>query len=444
MSRSRTTADVLDSILRRAGEPTNGNSDREADALEYLDKVHKIVLKGGNVFGLDIDDTWPWARARLPLILELQPPFTSGSLTLTQGSSAGTLSAPPAYSLEGWHFQVRSNPYTVSGDREIYRITQHTASAAAFQFDSAYVGGTGSGVNFNCFKIDYEIAPDYIYVDSRTDKIDFFETTAVQLTATLTHGTYTPAAYAAQWVTQLNAAGASTYTGNYNADTRKLTFTSDLTGGGNQFGFLGATGTNQGRSALPPSGFDDLDTSSAASQVATYLLGGVARLVEPFRVFRTWDSTIDCVDGTKMAQEYPLTDTRMGLPTKFVRLHEDQDGRIWVRFNKYAQYLTKIEIEYVPVPRDLQDNAASRPLLPREYADVLEYGAASFVLLDKMDGKAASYEGLAAKQLEAMQRNNRSELYKAGRNFGEVVAREDLRYNRRQRLRYGYTADDDN
>lgn len=442
MARFRNTADAVLAVLRRAGEPVNGNSDFTSDALEYIDKVHKIVIKGGNVFDLDVDDTWQWAKARQPMIIELPVPFTDGYMTLTAGLASGTLSAPPAYSLEGYHFQVKSNPATISGDREIYRITQHTASAGAFQFDSAYVGGSGSNVIFNCFKIDFELVPSYLYIDSTNDKIDFFETTAVQLTATLTHGTYTPATLAAEVATKLDAAGASVITASYSADTRKFTLTSNLSGGGNKFGLLGVTGTNQGRSTLPLLGFDDLDSASAANQVSAYVLGGIARLVEPLRVFRFWDSRIDCVDNIKMAEEYPLTDTRMGLPTKFARLQEDQDGRIWIRFNKYAQYATKIEIEYVPVPRDLQNNTVSKPLLPREYCDLLDYGAASFILIDKEDDKATAYVALAGKQLQAMMRNNRSELYKAGRNFGQIVARQDL-IDRRTRLRYGHTANDD-
>jgi hypothetical protein len=82
------------------------------------------------------------------------------------------------------------------------------------------------------------------------------------------------------------------------------------------------------------------------------------------------------------------------------------------------------------------------PLLPRKYSDILEYGAAALLLLDKEDTKSSVYEGLAGRQLKAMQENNKAELYKTGRNFGEVVPRSDLQSDRRQGLRYGYTADD--
>lgn len=442
MSNFRNTADYVTAVLRRAGEPTNGNSSYTADALEYLNKVNHIVTAGGNIFSTEVDDTWQWARSKQPMVLQLVAPYNTGTISLTQGSATGTFSTAPTFSVEGWHFQVRGNPASPEADREIYKITSHTAGNTSFQFDTGYVSATSSGINYNCFKLDYELVPEYIYVDSTNNKIDFLETAATPLVATLTHGSYTLSAYIAHVANRLNAAGASTYTGSYNTTTRKFSITSNLTGGGGLFRLLGATGTNLAFSALPSLGFDDLDTATAATQTSTYIIGGISRLVEPFRVFRTWDSTITAVDNVKMAEEYPLSDTRMGMPTKFTRLKEDHEGRIWVRFNKYVKELTKFEIEYVPVPRDLQNNTASVPLLPRKYADILEYGAASFILLDKEDSKAQVYEGLAKKQLEAMQANNRAELYKAGVNFGEIVPRIDLRYDRRQRLRYGYTADD--
>lgn len=446
MSQFRTTADYVTAVLRRAGEPTNGNSSFTDDALTYLNKLHHIVLAGGSVFNTDVDDTWTWARARFPLILELLPAVTDGSVSLTQGSQSGTFSVAPTQSVQGWHIQAKSNPNTLSGDREYYKIIQHTANSTAFQIDSQYVGGTGSGIIYNCFKLDYELVPSYLYVDSTNDKINFFDLAVqTQLTATLTHGSYTPAELATHAAARITIPSAATWTGSYDDTTRKFTLTSDLSGGATRQGFLGASGTDQGRSALALLGFDDLDTaaSNTAALTSAYILGGISRLIEPVRVFRTWDSTVDCVDNIKMAEEYPLTDTRMGLPTKFARMWEDGAGRIVVRFNKYPQYLTKLEFEYVGIPRDLQNNAASLPLIPRKYSDLLEYGAASFISMDKEDDKAVAFAQLAGKQLEAMQRNNRAELYKAGKNFGEMVPRLDMTYNRRQRLRYGYTADTD-
>lgn len=446
MSQFRTSADYLDAILTRAGEPTVGTSPFESDAKTYLNKIHHILLSGGNVFDVDIDETWTWARAKNPLTVELVAPYQTGYISLTNESEVGAFSAAPTVSLKGWHIQVTSGNTTAgTTNPEIYRIISHTASATAFELDSAFVGDTASAATFKAFKLDYQLVPGYLYIDSTNNKLDFFDGTAqTQLTATLTAGSYTPSQLATHVAAQITTPSAANWTGSYDSDTNLFSFTSDLSGGATRLGWLGATGTNFSKSALALLGFDCLDTAASNTSVlsSAYVLGGISRLIEPFRVFRQWDATIDGVDNLKMAQEYPLSDVRMGLPTKFTRLWEDPAGRIWVRFNKYPQNNTKIEVEYVPVPRDLQDNAASIPVVPRKYSDILEYGAASFILIDKENDKAATYATLAAKQLQAMRNNNRAELYKTGKNFGEIVPRQDLRQSRRQRLRYGYTADE--
>lgn len=446
MSQFRTSADYLDAILTRAGEPTSGTSSFESDAKLYLNKIHHIILAGGSVFDVDIDETWTWARARNPITIELQAPYSTGSVSLTNESEAGTFSAAPAASLKDWHFQITSgNTVLGTSNPEIYRIKSHTAGATAFELDSAFVGNTASAATFKAFKLDYQIMPSYLYVDSTNNKLDFFDGTAqTQLTATLTAGSYTPAQLATHVATQITSPSAANWTGSYDTDTNLFTFTSDLSGGAVRQGWLGATGTNSGKSALALLGFDCLDTAATntAALAGTYVLGGISRMIEPFRVFGQYNLTIDGVDNLKMADDYPLSDTREGLPTRFTRLYEDASGRIWVRFNRYPKNPTKIEVEHVPVPRDLQDNAVSIPLVPRKYSDILEYGAASFILIDKENDKASTYATLAAKQLKAMQNNNRAELYKTGSSFGEIIPRMDNTTGGRRRLRYGYTADD--
>ena len=86
MAQFRTTADLLDSILRRSGEVTDGTSDLESDALEYLNRIHHTVIAGGNEFDVEVDEPWVWARAKRPMILELQPAFDTDTVSLTQGS----------------------------------------------------------------------------------------------------------------------------------------------------------------------------------------------------------------------------------------------------------------------------------------------------------------------------------------------------------------------
>lgn len=424
MSNFRTTADLVDAVLRRSGEPTSGTSQYEADALEYLNKINHAVLAGGNIFNIDVDDTWTWARARSPMVIELQPSAT-GTCALTVGSEAGTFGSGPAASLAGWHIKF-------VGVREIYKIPAHTAAATAVELDSAFVGASGT-YTFTAFKLDYELVPSYLYIESgRNDRLDFFDVAAqTEITASLTPGAYTPADLATHVAAQIATPSAAAWTGAYSATTKKFTFTSDLSGGATRQGWLGATGTNSNRSALALLGFDDENTSAAntAALTSTYILGGISRLVEPFRIFRS-STHITGVDALTMGEDYGLYGTEQGTPTRFCRVNEYADGSVWVRFNSYPAEKMKVEVEYVPVPRDLKDNAASIPPVPRKYADIYEFGAASFILLDKEDDKSQAYAGLAGQQLAVMQKHNRALLNKTGERFGEIIPRADLAFRK--------------
>lgn len=440
MSYSRTTADYILAVLRKCGESTTGTSQYTNDVLEYLNKVHTDVICGGTIFDLEVDDNWVWAMSRNPYVLTLQPPYTAGTVTMTTDSTAITFSAGPTNSLAGWHLRL-------PGDYTCYRIMAHTAGSTSASIDSNYTGSLTS-TTFNAFKIDYDIVPEQIYIETgMNDKIDFIESGSTQLTATLTAGTYTPAALATQIATQLNAAGThgNSYSASYSSTTKYFTLTSNLSGSGSPvFKLLAASGTNAGSSTLPALGFDYLDQSGAGSYTSTYMLGAMARLVGPIDFYQgpTKDAFIEGIDPITMQEEYPVNDTQQGIPHRFAIIREDANGAMTVRFDRYVAAETKIEIPHVPFPRDLQNNTASVPRLPRKYSDILEYGAAFFLATDKNDAKAQGFMGLAKASLDTMMKQNRAQLKRVSTRFGEIIPRRDLTFWGRRRFRYGYTADE--
>lgn len=438
MANFRTTADLLDSILLRSGEITSGTSAYESRALDYLNRINHSILAGGNEFEIEINEAWTWAQAKTPMILELQPKYDTGSISLTNGSEAGSFSAAVTDSLEGWHIKI-------FGRDSVFKIVKHTAGATAFELDGAYDGTTGATLTYKAFKIDYELVPSYIIINDDNNKLDFEETASTELTATLTNGSYTPSELATEIDTALTAAGASAYTITYSARTKKFTLASDLGGGGGTFKLLCASGTNQADSAWATIGFDDEDQATAASHTSTYILGGIARLTEPAtkykgRGYRGANEASDIygLDKNRFNQDYPLVHISEGYPSRMAKLIEDPDGSITVRFNRYPKETTRIEINYIPVPRDLKDNAASKPVIPRKYIDVLEYGTASELLFEKEDTKWEGYAKRAQAKIQAMIMNSRNEQQNVGEYFGQTIAREDLlSRNRRRRLMFG-------
>lgn len=433
MSQFRTAADIADEVLQKSGETTNGTSDYESLVMTYLNKVQQAIIGGGSIFALEVDEVWNWARSRWPIVLELEPPYVTGSIQVTQDDVNITFSDAPATSVEKWHIQI-------PGKATVYKIALHDAGDPTAQLDSSMIEETGT-YSFRAFKLDYEVLPKYIYVDSYNDKLDFVETGSTQITATLTHGSYTPDTFIAHVVAKLNAAGTNgNYTGSYDSVLKLFTLISSG-GGGKAFSLIGATGTNRKRSSLPLLGFDQKDYSAVLTYTSTYIVNGVSRLIEPFKIFRMGfrdDRQITATDGINMEIDYPLHAVAERTPEKFCFIYEDNEGSKWVRFSSYPSVRTKVLIEWIPIPRDLQDNAASIPAIPRKDIDVLIHGATTFILFDKEDDKWNGTLALAKAGLEAMQKKNRSELFRTGPKFAQITPRLDLARDKR-RIDYGYT-----
>lgn len=428
MAQFRTTADILDLALNMAGETTSGTSSYETQALQYLNRVHFTLIAGGTIpIGKDstveIDEVWPWAKSKGPLIIELQPKYETGTVTLTLGSEAGTFSSAPAASLQGYHLRIQ-------GRDEVMKIAQHTAGATAFEIDAAYTETTGSGLSFTAMKLDYILTPNYITINTANNKIEFQETAGTTLTGTLTAGVYTPDDLISHVATVMNSTGGTpVYTGSYNSVTRKYTIASDR-GGGAVFVLVG-TGTNAAYSVHKTLGFDDENTTNAASVTSTYVRGGLCRLIEPFRLHRGNGSPVFGLDSESFHRDYPLSKIGEGNPDRFCVICENQDGIITVRFNAYPEDKTRVEIEHVAVPRDLKDNSSSVPLVPRKWVDVLEDATAFYIMFMKNDDKAQTMAQLLQGKLKAMIAQHRGSLARAGEDFGRIIPRRDLL--RRQR-----------
>lgn len=416
-------------MLAKAGEPINGNSSYDARALLYLNKAQQAIIAGGSIYSLKVDEAFTWARARDPVILELQPAFDTGTVTCASEDANITFSTAPSSSLEGWHFQV-------TGARTIYRIKKHNAGETEAVLDSGFVNEAGS-YSFRAFKLDYEVFPAYIYIDSHNDKFEFEQTASTTLVATLTHGSYTPGAFIAHLVSKMNTVGTNIHSGSYDSVLKVFTVTS--TGAGGKVLILKGTASNFRRSPLKQLGFDQKDYSGALTYTSTYIVNGISRMIEPFRMFvgAVSESQVTSADPAGMEYDYPLSATPEKLPDRFCKIEERNDGTYVVRFNAYPSNLTKLMVDWVPIPRDMQDNAYSFPELPRKDVDVLIHAATTLILVDKNDAKWEAMLNMTRAGLEAMEKKNRSELFRTSNNFGQIAPRADLLQVTKPR-RYGY------
>jgi len=448
----RNTPDLLDGVLRRCGEITSdvGVSPRTSAALLYLNQIHHNIICGGCELEVDVDENWAWAKARRPIILSLTTGITAGTCSLTFKQTGGTFSQAPtdpagnAISVQGWFLKPTTGP-------EVYQVANHTAGQTAFSLDASYNQTTSSSLNFYLYQLDYDLITQYIIVDARNCTLDFIESTATNavLTGTIPQGTYTPSAYCGAVATALNNAGSigNTYGCVYNAQGQNAqanrTFTVSVT--------LNATNTNacfspQGatanyyRSAWTDAlGFDFTNYSGQTSYTSTYSLSYVTKVAKPARIYygtNFWYSSkvgqISIIDPVRFDRDYPMVNVQAGTPECATIVQEQLEGTHTIRLNRYPWATTDIqamraEFDYIGEPRDLFNNQYSIPQIPRKYMRVLEYGAAHYLSSDKGDDdRAAKYLDTAQKTLLAMMKDNRKMLEKAGRNFGNVIARPDL------------------
>lgn len=432
MSFQKSTRDLKNEVLTICGELTDGTSDFESDVVSYLNDIYQGVLAGGNEFGIEVAEPWVWAQAKKPIVLNLEPVVT-GTATVTNSSRSGTFSSAPASSLSGWFIKFHSRP-------DFYMIAAHTAASTSFSLDQAYLDDSGS-LTYTAYKLDYDLVDDTIVIDSSNNKIDFTEGSG-SLVATITSGVYSPTTLCTEIKTQLEAAGAETYTVTFNSLTRKFT----IAHGGATLSLLFASGTNYSVSSGEVLGFDCEDKTGAVTYTSQYCLSGILRLSKPIEMHREGATMyqsareagkIFYMDPGAFMREYPRNRLLQDIPKNFTVLSQTPGGLWKARMSAApSEEKMRIEVNYIPVARKLVDNAASFPVIPGSYTKYLVYGAAHFLLLDKHDNKAEIYKNLATAKLHAMVNDAKKGATLAGNNFGRLVPR------RGQNRVFGWSAGD--
>lgn len=321
MTTSQSTADLIRQALGFAGEVDTGNSPYHAKCTPWINKLHEDILSGSSMFDVDVGQPFPWARSENPKTIILKAPYTSGGVTLTNGSASGTFSVAPGAGLGSFvdrYMKVDSNP-------DYYKITAHTAGSTAFTID------------------------------------------AVWADPTVTVGAY---------------------------------------------------------SALP----------------IIYDLGSnVLRIVEPINVYRFggWDTDFDGriygIHINELRKNYPLARLYGKLPERFAVLYQSET-KFKIQFSTFVTEDLKVDLDYVPIPALLEDSQNSIPLVPGHKSNLLAFGLASMIALDKRDYEKA---GSMAKQAGTILRSmlveqNRTAGYTA-RNRGQLVARQDQMPNNKFR-----------
>jgi len=158
MANYSTSADIIDAALFDCGEPSNGTSDYENQAVVFLNRGYQMIWMGGSEIDPSLKEEWPWLRAAQSGVITLVPPYT-GSVTVTRGSTAIVFAIAPAASVSGWFFKADA-----VGD--VFRITSHTAASTSATLDSMYTGPSSATEGYKVFKTDYDLPADVLRIIS--------------------------------------------------------------------------------------------------------------------------------------------------------------------------------------------------------------------------------------------------------------------------------------
>lgn len=167
------------------------------------------------------------------------------------------------------------------------------------------------------------------------------------------------------------------------------------------------------------------------------LCSGVARLVEPFRIFRLQYFGADAmgkvegISSDQLHRRFPLY--LFGLmpfaaPTHFAVISETNNQHT-VRFNMVPPLPTRVEYEYIPIPKDLTLSGTPTndplPLIPREHLSVLSLGACYWLMVDKEDTRADTYLTLTQRKIQGMLLERRREFDDQSKDFAKLNPRQD-------------------
>ena len=156
MANYTTSADLLEDIIFRAGEPASGSDFAEA-ALRYLNRAYISLSQGGSELDPTIQETWWWLRKNGRGSIILLPIVETGTIAVTNNNATATLSAVSATDLDGWYLKVEGHP-------DVFRVSAHTAGSAVLTLDSVYTGTTAATASYRLFKLEYDLPTDCIYI----------------------------------------------------------------------------------------------------------------------------------------------------------------------------------------------------------------------------------------------------------------------------------------
>lgn len=140
--------DLKTDILRRGGEKIDGTSDFDDRIIEYINRALLEIVSLGIAF--------PWLKTS-GKTFNTEAQITTGTVSVTKGSTSGTFSSAPTPSVKGRKMRIDSL-------NTIYRITVHVAATTSFTLDGAYIDTTDAAVGYTVFEDEYSLDANLLFL----------------------------------------------------------------------------------------------------------------------------------------------------------------------------------------------------------------------------------------------------------------------------------------
>ena len=148
MANLTTSADILDFALGFVGEPTDGSSQYDADAILFLNEIYQQMLDDDRV-------EWEPNLKDPPGHIYFEIPIEGGTVNVQQDSVTAEFSAAPTPIVDsdvgGWFLKVGDDP-------QIYHMA--SISSTTGTLTQKYVKADNATATYKLFKLDYTLAAD--------------------------------------------------------------------------------------------------------------------------------------------------------------------------------------------------------------------------------------------------------------------------------------------
>ena len=155
MANYTTAQDLVNDVLFRANEPTDGTSDFDSQALQYLNRAYQGIWSGGSELVPTVNEQWWWLRADAQGTIILNPIIKAGTANVTHNSTSITMSAQIDNAVSGRFFQSDDHA-------DMFLISTHTASTVGITLNAAYTGTTATAASYKILQYDYQLATDVL------------------------------------------------------------------------------------------------------------------------------------------------------------------------------------------------------------------------------------------------------------------------------------------